>query len=198
MADQAAEGLLSPWLRSQRIQHALPYIRGRVLDFGCGVGALAAYLSPDAYRGVERDPESLALARERYPTFCFEDSLITTDTFDTIVALAVIEHIEDPVGLLKALRARLQPAGHIVVTTPHPGIKGIYRIGTALGLFSRHAHEEHQALLDLSAMQGICNQAELSIRTYQRFLLGCNQLFVLVPREARTLTAVRKGFDPQC
>ena len=40
MADQGAEGWLSPWLRMQRIKAAQPYLSRRVLDFGCGSGAL--------------------------------------------------------------------------------------------------------------------------------------------------------------
>ena len=35
------EGILSPYLRSKRLSPALPYIKGRVLDVGCGVGLLA-------------------------------------------------------------------------------------------------------------------------------------------------------------
>ena len=41
MADQGAEGLFSPFLRSRRLKAACPYIKGRVLDVGCGTGALA-------------------------------------------------------------------------------------------------------------------------------------------------------------
>ena len=44
MTDQAAEGLLSPMLRNRRIQAVKPFLRGRVLDVGCGNGALTAAL----------------------------------------------------------------------------------------------------------------------------------------------------------
>jgi len=40
MADQA-DGFLSPFLRKKRIEMALPFIKGRVIDIGCGVGKLA-------------------------------------------------------------------------------------------------------------------------------------------------------------
>ena len=41
MADQGTEGILSPYLRRKRIQAATPYLKGGVLDVGCGGGVLA-------------------------------------------------------------------------------------------------------------------------------------------------------------
>ena len=36
--DQGAEGLFSSFLRVRRMKAALPYLQGKVLDSGCGIG----------------------------------------------------------------------------------------------------------------------------------------------------------------
>ncbi len=181
MADQGAEGLLSPWLRKKRIAAARPYQRGRVLDFGCGSGALAALVPSDRYLGVDRDEPSLRQARSRFPTHRFSASLpAPEDKFDSIVSLAVIEHVSDPAALLRSLSAHLNQsdAARLIVTTPHPSVAWIHGLGAAIGLFSRHASEEHEALLDRVMLESAGAQAGLKIVAYRRFLFGANQIAV--------------------
>lgn len=97
MADQGAEGLLSPWLRRKRIEASIPYLNGRVLDFGCGSGAMAEYVDADNYLGVEIDKDSLQQARSRFPSHQFVSELPEqTEKFDTVISLAVIEHVSNP------------------------------------------------------------------------------------------------------
>jgi 2-polyprenyl-3-methyl-5-hydroxy-6-metoxy-1,4-benzoquinol methylase len=182
MGDQISRGLLSPFLRNQRVAAAIPYIKGRVLDIGCGVGVLASRFPPDLYYGLDIDLESIQLARRTYPRHRFETVLPTGATFDTIVGLAVIEHIAQPGEILKQLRSRLAPDGKIVLTTPHPAFEWLHMLGSCIGLFSDAAADEHQTLLDEKAMQGLAADAGLEIHISRRFLLGANQLFVIKKR----------------
>ena len=62
MADQGNEGLLSPWLWRKRVAAAFPHLRGKVLDIGCGSGALAEHVTAESYTGVDIDRDSLAIA----------------------------------------------------------------------------------------------------------------------------------------
>lgn len=183
MADQGAEGLLSSFLRGRRIQAALPYLRGRVLDYGCGSGLLARYVDPDRYSGVDVDPEVISIARTSYPEHSFEVARLPQDRqFDTIVSLAVIEHVPDPAGFLASALPLLAPGGSVVLTTPHPSFRGVHDFGARLGLFSRAASEEHQGLLDGRAMRRLAIDCGLNITGYRRFLFGANQLFLLQER----------------
>ena len=85
MADQGTEGLLSPWLRSVRIKAALPHLQGKILDYGCGSGALAEHVEAEYYLGVEIDTVSLGLARTHFPSHCFSSDLPENiRNFDTI------------------------------------------------------------------------------------------------------------------
>lgn len=181
MADQGTEGLLSPWLRQQRVAVAKPYLWGRVLDVGCGSGALAASVDPDYYLGVDVCKESLQLARSCYPLHHFVSSLPeAAESFDTVVSLAVIEHVANPAEFLCNLAGCLSEseAARLIVTTPHPSVDWIHDLGATLGLFSKHANEEHEDLLDRVQLELAGTQAGLGLVTYRRFLLGANQVAV--------------------
>ncbi len=181
MADQGAEGLLSPWLREKRLSAARPYLRGRVLDFGCGSGALAALVPSDRYLGVDRDEPSLQQALMQFPQHRFTaDMPAPEDKFDSVISLAVIEHVSDPAGLLDSLSAHLRESNEarLVVTTPHPSVDWVHDLGAAIGLFSKHANEEHEALLDRGKLESAGRHAGLKLVAYRRFLLGANQIAV--------------------
>jgi len=178
MADQAT-GLLSPWLRKKRITMTCPYIQGRVLDYGCGVGVLAEICKCDTYLGFDIDEESLEIARKSYPGFHFTSKISEREHFDTIVSLAVIEHVPDPAALLAKFKRILRPEGRIVVTTPHPSFEWMHTLSSKIGLCSAHASEEHKQLINYRLLKELATEADLIIEKYERFLFGANLLFVL-------------------
>lgn len=187
MPDQI-NGKLSPYLREQRFRAAEPYLAaGRVLDIGCGIGLLTRYISADRYLGIDLDRDSVVEARETHPAYRFMtlDEFAAHDSdekFDTIVGLAVIEHVPDPKAWLDEMRRRLAPGGRMVLTTPHPRLEWAHTVGARLGLFSRAASEEHNVLIDQKLMGRFAGDTGLRVAEFKRFLYGANQLFVL--REA--------------
>ena len=179
MADQGSEGLLSPWLRKQRFNAAMPYLKGRILDFGCGSGALAALIDAEHYLGVEVDDTSLLQALSRFPAHRFLPKMPdSVEKFDTIISLAVIEHVSDPASFLASLATHLDSSvsSCIVVTTPHPDVDWVHDVGSALGLFSKHANDEHGDLLDRTKLDMAGKKAGLRLDSYRRFLFGANQI----------------------
>ncbi|MGD1158077.1 MAG: class I SAM-dependent methyltransferase [Terriglobia bacterium] len=181
MADQGSEGLLSPYLRRKRFEAAAPYLKGRILDFGCGSGALAGLIHANQYLGVEMDSVSLQQASSRFSKHRFVSELpASSDRFDTIVSLAVIEHVSDPAEFLRTLAAHLDdaPTSRLVITTPHPSVDWVHDLGAAIGLLSKHANEEHEDLLDRTKLEMAGNQAGLKLVSYSRFLFGANQIAV--------------------
>jgi 2-polyprenyl-3-methyl-5-hydroxy-6-metoxy-1,4-benzoquinol methylase len=157
---------------------AVPWLRGRILDVGCGSGLLAEHCRPENYFGYDLSQISLKIARRRFPSHRFSQT-IPDQTFDTIVALAVIEHLPDPVADLAIWSRHLEPGGRMVLTTPHPSVGRIHSAGAAIGLFSKDAAEEHQELIDREHMQKIASAAGLRLIKTVLFLLGANQLFIL-------------------
>lgn len=178
MANQAEGGYLSPWLQTMRINQAAPFLQGRVLDIGCGNGALTKLSVPQHYFGYDIDSESLAIAQVRFPQYQFGKEL-PNEKFDTIAMLAVIEHVKQPDQFLKQLAAHLQGEGKIIITTPHPWFDWVHTLGAKLGLFSAHANEEHEELLDAKKMASLAQVAGLRLTLAKRFLFGANQLFIL-------------------
>jgi tRNA1(Val) A37 N6-methylase TrmN6 len=67
MTDQGSEGLLSPFLRKVRLKAARPFLKGRILDVGCGSGILAGLIDPALYVGIEIDETSRSMAKDRFP-----------------------------------------------------------------------------------------------------------------------------------
>lgn len=182
MADQIS-GLLSPYLRRKRIEAVRPYLRGSILDFGCGTGMLSGFAEPGSYYGVDRDSESIDLARKLHPAATFDSVLPAAGSFDTITGLAVIEHLKDPKSVLLSLSKLLAADGSIVLTTPHPQSDYIHKAGAAFGLFSAIALEEHETLFNLTTMQKLAGECSLRVVHFNRFLFGINQLFVLKPAD---------------
>ena len=178
MADQGAGGLLSPYLRRERFRAVVPLIRGSVLDFGCGVGELARYCDKSRYWGVDRDADALAVARTRFPECRFTTEAPAAEKFDTILGLAVIEHMKEPEELLRLFRRVVGDGGRLVLTTPHPYYRWVHDLGARLGIFSRGASEEHEAFFDQRRMRETAARAGWSLTQSKRFLFGANQLFV--------------------
>lgn len=175
----------APFLRAQRLRMARPYLRGRVLDYGCGIGALADLCLPDAYLGVDTSEEALEAARARHPRHEFDNKVSEHERFDIIVGLAVLEHVADPQDLLARWCGMLHPGGRIVLTTPHPSYEWILTVGAKVGLFDRHSLDEHEDLLDHARIRELAGAAGLEVERYRRFLFGANQLFVLGPTPGR-------------
>ena len=95
---------------------------GEIFDFGCGDGlffpVLKRYGEP---RGIEYDDALLDPAgpwRDRISTGALVDDPDEHGRYGLIVALDVLEHIEDPVPVMATLRARLRAGGVLIATVP--------------------------------------------------------------------------------
>lgn len=178
------DGFLSPFLRRQRMQAASPFIRGRVLDYGCGIGLVGDLPAVTDYVGVDIDPEILETASKRVPNGRFllprdVEAQLAGEKFDSIVGLALIEHLPDPESFLRQARSLLAPDGRVVLTTPNPALDWAHGLGAKFGIFASESHDEHQSLMGREIMAAHARQAGLHIDIYRRFLLGANQLAIL-------------------
>ena len=157
----------------------MPHLVGSVLDIGCSANPIAVLIDPQSYIGFDINDTAVTAARQRFPEHRFCSRLPTDETFDTVIAVAVIEHLDDPAADLAAWKSVLKPDGRIVLTTPHPWSRWFHDTGATLGLFSRHASEDHNDFIDRKKMADIACQAGMRMLSHRRFLFGVNQLFVL-------------------
>ncbi len=98
--------------------------QARILEIGCGTGhnlpMLASFGTVDA---IEIDPAARDIASQRLgkpvgaaPLPSLTD--VPRGQYDLIAVLDVVEHIEDDVAALRAMRERLAPGGRILITVP--------------------------------------------------------------------------------
>jgi len=95
----------------------------RILDAGCGSGRNMIELARHgSVTGVELSRPSVELARARSSGEVIEGSVLElpfeSDSFELVVSLDVIEHLEDDLGALRELHRVVAPGGALLVTVP--------------------------------------------------------------------------------
>jgi 2-polyprenyl-3-methyl-5-hydroxy-6-metoxy-1,4-benzoquinol methylase len=88
----------------------------RVLDFGCGFGQFLEMCSLFGLEAVGVDRSQARRSGAGTPIFAELDE--AKGDFDAITLFEVLEHLDDPLSMLKILKARLKPGGVMIVEVP--------------------------------------------------------------------------------
>jgi SAM-dependent methyltransferase len=100
-------------------------VPGRMLDIGCGRGESVAAATSKGWSavGVEPSAEFAAEGRRRYGVEIVEGLIEDVDlpeaSFDLVMLSAVLEHVYDPVGLLRQAHRFLARDGLLYVDVPN-------------------------------------------------------------------------------
>ncbi len=134
----------SPYSSHSILLAALPERgdRRRVLDLGCADGYLGGALAARGYEvtGVERPGGSSAAfpATVRLVEADLDGGLPPLDgVFDYILCADILEHLKDPLAMLRQVRAQLAPGGRLVASLPNSG-NLYFRLTILAGRFPRH------------------------------------------------------------
>lgn len=105
---------------------ACPWEGKTVLDVGCGTGdmcALIAQAGAASVLGVDYAASAIKEAEEKHhaPNLAFlcknyED---IDDSFDVIISLGTLEHMDDPLATLRRLKGMLTLGGSLILTCPN-------------------------------------------------------------------------------
>lgn len=161
------EALLEPVARKVRFNKILKHITPNsiVVDIGCGhtphlLNRLESYIN----KGVGIDPLIKNQQKGKIKlTSCFlSDKIPLKSNYADFVTLsAVLEHLDNPSGVLKEAHRILKNDGVILITTPTPIAKPIAEfLAFRLGLISTREIAEHKRyfwrkeLLDLFTIAG--------------------------------------------
>lgn len=120
----------------------------RVLDLGCGNGALTGALMQRGFQmaGIDGSSSGIEIARSRWPSIAFEKADICQplpeiyhNQFDAVVSVEVIEHLHLPRRLVDNALLAMRPGATLVLTTPYHGyLKNL--VIAALDGFDAHWH----------------------------------------------------------
>lgn len=96
-----------------------------LLDIACGDGMLTKMFATyfKTVVGVDASSKHLEEARRQVPEAIFYESLIEsfeyTGLFDTVFMLDLLEHVQDPVAVLKKAASFLTPKGRLILHVPN-------------------------------------------------------------------------------
>jgi SAM-dependent methyltransferase len=95
----------------------------RILDAGCGTGQMLKHLETVGVAfGIDSSPQAVSFAHSRGVQRLVRGSInaipFPANTFDCVVALDVIEHVEDDLDILQSLHDVVKSDGRLVVTVP--------------------------------------------------------------------------------
>ena len=140
-----------------------PYLGHRVCEVGAGIGNMSTLLreiAPDLLLLTDMDPYYRDTLRHRYGSFpevLVEELTLPDDSapnrfrryeLDTVVALNVIEHIQEDVEALRCIAGMLRPGGRAVILVP--ALQTLYgSLDKELGhvrRYTRHSLGHHMRL----------------------------------------------------
>ena len=154
---------MEKFLQNYRFRMVKSYLKGDVLDFGGNEGELSKYVTG------------------KYTVINYDHSKIENEIPDTIVALAVIEHIEfDRVyGIFKKFKKILKKDGTVFLTTPTKMAKPVLEIWAFFGIVDRKNIEEHKHYWTKKEILDMAEKTGFKVEKYRKFQFWFNQLAVL-------------------
>jgi len=147
-----------------------PFVGQRVLEIGAGTGNMSVQLMPrTTYWATDVNPlylDYLLTLRATRPymrvarTNAMEaESYPHGQSFDTVVCLNVVEHVQDDLQALRNVWEVLEPGGHAIILVPNgPGLYG--SLDEVLGHFRRYTREQ---------LVSVCEEAGFHVEQVLKF-----------------------------
>lgn len=144
-----------------------------ILDIGAADGLMLNNLKevfPAATCiGIEYANDLIACGKSKTISLLRGDALalpMKNNVFDIVIATAIIEHVSDPIQLVREAFRVLRQNGIFVVTTPHPFWE---KIATRIGHLKE---EEHNELITLNKLISLFDNAGFEILKAEQFMIS--------------------------
>jgi SAM-dependent methyltransferase len=129
--------------------------RGKVLDIGCGYGFFLQEMKSRGWKvdGIEISQTGREYAVNQWGIEVFSEPTallqLPENSFDVVTLFYVIEHVPDPLDLMKAVKRVLKPRGFVLMRWPHttPVVRLLGPFSRKLDLYQTPYH-----LYDFSPM----------------------------------------------
>ena len=167
-------------LADMRVRAVLPFVRGRLLDLGCGSNQLVKRYVHGI--GIDVHPWSGVdlLVRDSAELPCDSQS------FDTITVLAALNHIPNREDVLDECRRVLRPDGQVLVTMLTPMISRLWHwLRSPWDVDQRERGMKEGEVYGFTPAEVIQLFHDHGFRfsSQRRFMLGFNRLSVFHVRE---------------
>ncbi|HKE00002.1 MAG TPA: class I SAM-dependent methyltransferase [Planctomycetota bacterium] len=173
---------------------------GRVLDVGCAAGFFLSVAKEEGWRctGVEVSPAMSAFARERYGldvrVGTLADQHLDAASFDLVTFWDVVEHLPDPISVLREARRLVAPGGRVLVETQNVASLFARVLGRR---WQHYKHAEHLYHFDPSTVRRLLGEAGLEAVEVGSALGGKYvSLEFVVERAQRVHPALSKVLSP--
>ncbi|ELB2786933.1 bifunctional 2-polyprenyl-6-hydroxyphenol methylase/3-demethylubiquinol 3-O-methyltransferase UbiG [Vibrio alginolyticus] len=149
----------------------------RALDVGCGGGILAESMAKEGaiVTGLDMGKEPLEVARLHaletgtqltYIQSTIEDHAIeNAGTYDVVTCMEMLEHVPDPLSVIRSCAALVKPGGHVFFSTLNRNIKSyLFAIVGAeklLKIVPEGTHE-HDKFIKPAEMMKMIDQTDLT------------------------------------
>jgi SAM-dependent methyltransferase len=114
------------WPRRDSFAALLPAIpRGRLLDFGCGAGEILQVMDARGWQvtGLDFSPRMVRYIQEQLGLHAVEGTLphpaLPTWSFEAVIMAQSLEHVHNPLRVLREAHRLLTPGGKVVVAVPN-------------------------------------------------------------------------------
>lgn len=162
---------LADAVRYQRwiVEQFAPYVRGRVLEVGAGIGTMANYWIrlADEVHLVEPARNLFSVLHERYSSVSSvrlyadvldhivdENGAGFQGSFDAVIMVNVLEHIQDDAQLMNTLVTLLKPEGYLLVFVPAmPALYG--SLDRRFGHYRRYTKSSLLKLMSLAHFHAV-------------------------------------------
>ncbi|WP_409025993.1 bifunctional 2-polyprenyl-6-hydroxyphenol methylase/3-demethylubiquinol 3-O-methyltransferase UbiG [Gallibacterium anatis] len=130
---------LNPLRLNYILQHSSGLNGKKVLDVGCGGGILSESMAKSGANvtGIDMSPQPLAVAKQHaqdnnliidYQQSTIEDFLqqhqqLQAEKFDVITCMEMLEHVPDPLSIIRSCRQLLKPDGVLFISTINRTLK---------------------------------------------------------------------------
>ncbi|NOZ70018.1 MAG: class I SAM-dependent methyltransferase [Deferribacteres bacterium] len=100
-------------LHRNSIRENSRFLKGRVLDVGCGLKPFRKFVCYHDYTGLDKDIRVRPDVNASALNMPFPDNL-----FDSVICSEVLEHLKEPAVALEEIRRVLRPGGIAYITCP--------------------------------------------------------------------------------
>jgi 2-polyprenyl-3-methyl-5-hydroxy-6-metoxy-1,4-benzoquinol methylase len=142
----------------------------RILDYGCGSGTFVEYLKMKGYtHAVGYD----AFAEK------FRDASVLDARYDCVVSQDVIEHVDEPIELIRRFDAMVEPGGLIAIGTPDASAIDLSRADD----FIHTLHQPyHRHILSAAALHTLGEQIGWSVERFYSTMYNNTLVPTMNPR----------------